>query len=208
MSPRAADPHVLVLGGGFGGLYAARTLGAAGVRVTVADRRNFHLFQPLLYQVATGGLSPGDVTYPIRAVLNRYRTARVLQAEALDIRPAEQEVVFRDAPPQRYDALVISTGSSTSYFGHDDWSVRAAGLKTVEDALDIRQRVLGAFERAEKEPDAARRQALLTFVVVGGGPTGVELAGAIAELAHKTLVRDYRHHGDRGERRLRHHETG
>jgi NADH dehydrogenase len=192
MSPRAADPHVLVLGGGFGGLYAARTLGAAGVRVTVADRRNFHLFQPLLYQVATGGLSPGDVTYPIRAVLNRYRTARVLQAEALDIRPAEQEVVFRDAPPQRYDALVIYTGSSTSYFGHDDWSVRAAGLKTVEDALDIRQRVLGAFERAEKEPDAARRQALLTFVVVGGGPTGVELAGAIAELAHKTLVRDFR----------------
>ncbi len=192
MPAPAADPHVLVLGGGFGGLYAARTLGAAGVRVTVADRRNFHLFQPLLYQVATGGLSPGDVTYPIRAVLNRYPSARVIQADAIDIRPGAREVVFADAPAQHYDALIVSTGSRTSYFGHDDWAVRAAGLKSVEDALDIRQRVLVAFERAELETDAARRQTLLTFVVVGGGPTGVELAGAIAELAHKTMARDFR----------------
>jgi NADH dehydrogenase len=192
MPARVTDPHVLILGGGFGGLYAARVLGAGGARVTVADRRNFHLFQPLLYQVATGGLSPGDVTYPIRAVLNRYAGARVIQADAVDIRPAEREVVFGDAPAQRYDALIVSTGSRTSYFGRDDWAVRAAGLKTVEDALDIRQRVLVAFENAEKEADAARRKSLLTFVVVGGGPTGVELAGAIAELAHKTMARDFR----------------
>jgi NADH dehydrogenase len=192
MARRAADPHVLVLGGGFGGLYAARVLGAGGARVTLADRRNFHLFQPLLYQVATGGLSPGDVTYPIRSVLSRYPRARVIQANAVDIRPAEREVVFRDAPPLRYDTLVISTGSRTSYFGHDEWAVRAAGLKTIEDALDIRQRVLGAFERAEKETDAAKKEALLTFVVVGGGPTGVELAGAVAELARRTLAHDFR----------------
>lgn len=192
MPARATDPHVLVLGGGFGGLYAARVLGAGGARVTVADRRNFHLFQPLLYQVATGGLSPGDITSPIRAVLNRYPRVRVIQADAVDIRPDAREVVFRDAPPQRYDTLVVSTGSHTSYFGHDDWAVCAAGLKTVEDALDVRQRVLGAFERAEKEADAVRLETLLTFVVVGGGPTGVELAGAIAELARSTLARDFR----------------
>ena len=191
MPPRT-DPHVLVLGGGFGGLYAARVLGAGGARVTLADRRNFHLFQPLLYQVATGGLSPGDITSPIRAVLNRYPRVRVIQADAVDIRPAQREVAFRDAPPQRYDVLVVATGSRTSYFGHDDWAVRAAGLKTIEDALDVRQRVLSAFERAEKNPEPARLGALLTFVVVGGGPTGVELAGAIAELARSTLARDFR----------------
>jgi NADH dehydrogenase len=192
MSRRASDPQVLILGGGFGGLYAARVLGAGGARVTLADRRNFHLFQPLLYQVATGGLSPGDITSPIRAVLNRYPRARVIQADATDILPGAREVVFRDAATEHYDILVVSTGSRTSYFGHDDWVARAAGLKTVEDALDIRQRVLGAFERAEKERDAARRDVLLTFVVVGGGPTGVELAGAIAELARSTLAHDFR----------------
>ena len=192
MPARATDPHALVLGGGFGGLYTARVLGAGGARVTLADRRNFHLFQPLLYQVATGGLSPGDVCSPIRAVLNRYPRVRVIQAEAVDIRVDERTVEFRDTPPERYDFLVVSTGSRTSYFGHDEWAVHAAGLKSLEDALDIRQRVLGAFERAETEGNPARRGALLTFVVVGGGATGVELAGAIAELAHATLARDFR----------------
>jgi NADH dehydrogenase len=187
-----SDPHVVILGGGFGGLYAAQVLGAGGARVTVADRRNFHLFQPLLYQVATGGLSPGDIFSPIRAVLNRYPRVRVLQADAVDVHPDAREVIFRDAPPVRYDALVVSVGSRTSYFGHDEWAARAAGLKTIEDALDVRRRVLGAFERAEKEPDAARVEALLAFVVVGGGPTGVELAGAVAELARSTLARDFR----------------
>ena len=200
MRPRATTPHVLVLGGGFGGLYAARVLGAGGTRVTLADRRNFHLFQPLLYQVATGGLSPGDISSPIRAVLNRHPLTRVIQADATDIRPDVREVVFRDAPHIRYDTLIVATGSLTSYFGHDDWAVHAAGLKTVEDALDIRQRVLGAFERAEMETDAERIATLLTFVVVGGGPTGVELAGAIAELARGTLARDFRRFDPRAAR--------
>ncbi len=192
MPARSPDPHVLVLGAGFGGLYAARTLGRDRAKVTIADRRNFHLFQPLLYQVATGGLSPGDISSPVRAVLNRYSRVRVIHAEAVDIDPGAREVAFRDAPPVRYDALVVATGSLTSYFGRDEWAARAAGLKSVEDALDMRQRILGAFERAETETDPARRDVLLTFVVVGGGPTGVELAGAIAELSRATLARDFR----------------
>jgi NADH dehydrogenase len=190
--PTAANPHVLILGGGFGGLYAARELGRAGIRVTLADRRNFHLFQPLLYQVATGGLSPGDITSPIRSVLRRYRHVRVIQAEATRVDARERTVGFRDGHSIRWDVLIVATGSRTAYFGHDEWQARAPGLKSVEDALDIRQRVLGAFERAETETDPVRRDALLTFVVVGGGPTGVELAGTLAELARGTLARDFR----------------
>jgi NADH:ubiquinone reductase (H+-translocating) len=186
------DTHVVIVGGGFGGLYAARSLAAAGVPLTIIDRRNFHLFQPLLYQVAIGGLSPGDIASPIRAVLRNHANARVVQDEVLDVRPATREIILRDGAPLVYTELVIATGSQTSYFGHNDWQEHACGLKSIEEALTIRQRVLGAFERAEKETDAARREALLTFVIVGGGPTGVELAGAIGELARGTLARDFR----------------
>jgi NADH dehydrogenase len=190
------DPHVVIVGGGFGGLYAAKVLGAAGARVTIVDCRNFHLFQPLLYQVATGGLSPGDIASPIRSVLKRGRRVRVIQGEAIDVLPRERRVVLRGAAGERtaldYDALVVATGSRTSYFGHEEWAPRAPGLKTVEDAIEMRARVLDAFERAETETDSARRRALLTFAVIGGGPTGVELAGAVAELARSTLAHDFR----------------
>ena len=186
------DPRVIIVGGGFGGLYAAKVLASAGARVTVVDRRNFHLFQPLLYQVATGGLSPGDIASPIRSVLKRGRRARVIQDEAVDVLANERRIVLRDAGSLDYDILVIASGSHTSYFGHDEWAQRAPGLKTVEDALEVRSRVLGAFEHAEVETDETRRESLLTFVVIGGGPTGVELAGAVAELARGTLARDYR----------------
>ena len=188
----SAAPRVVIVGGGFGGLYAAKVLASANAPVTVVDPRNFHLFQPLLYQVATGGLSPGDIASPIRAVLRRGRRARVLQAEAIDVRPHERVVHLRNHAPIEYDVLVVATGSRTSYFGHEEWAPVAAGLKTVEDAIHMRARVLSAFERAEAEPDPERRAVLLSFVVVGGGPTGVELAGAVAELARTTLARDYR----------------
>jgi NADH dehydrogenase len=187
-----ADTHVVIVGGGFGGLYAAKALASSGFPITLVDRRNFHLFQPLLYQVAVGGLSPGDIASPIRAVLRNYPNARVMQDEVTDVRPATREVVLRNGRSLSYDALIIATGSQTSYFGHEDWKARTSGLKSIEEALTMRQRVLGAFERAETEPDASRRSALLTFVVVGGGPTGVELAGAIGELARTTLARDFR----------------
>jgi NADH:ubiquinone reductase (H+-translocating) len=186
------DTRVVIVGGGFGGLYAAKSLAKARIPVTVIDRRNFHLFQPLLYQVAVGGLSPGDIASPIRSVLRGYASASVIQDEVIDVRPDTREVVLRRHVPIPFETLVIATGSQTSYFGHDDWKAHSSGLKTVEEALTIRQRVLGAFERAEVERDSARREALLTFVVVGGGPTGVELAGAIGELARGTLVRDFR----------------
>ncbi len=189
---RQAPGRVVIVGGGFGGLYAARVLAAAGAPVTVVDRRNFHLFQPLLYQVATGGLSPGDIASPIRSVLKRHLNARVVLGEVVDIDPAGRRVLLAGGDELAYDALVVATGSETSYFGHDPWLAHAPGLKTVEDALLIRQRVFAAFERAEREPDEAARRPLTTFAVVGGGPTGVELAGAIAELARSTLARDYR----------------
>jgi NADH dehydrogenase len=160
--------------------------------VTLIDKRNFHLFQPLLYQVATGGLSPGDISSPLRAVLSDQKNTTVLQAEVVDIDPAERRVVLRDGEVN-YDSLIVSTGVSHHYFGRDEWADRAPGLKTVEDALDIRRRILLAFEAAEREPDPERRRACLTFVIVGGGPTGVELAGAIAELARATLKGDFRH---------------
>lgn len=184
--------HVVIVGGGFGGLYAAKALRRAPVKITLIDKRNFHLFQPLLYQVATGGLSPGDIASPLRAVLGRQKNTEVLNAEVVDIYPPQSKVILRDGELS-YDTLIVATGSSHHYFGHDEWSQDAPGLKTVEDALDIRRRILLAFEAAEWETDPARRQAWMTFVVVGGGPTGVELAGAIGELAHTTLKQDFRH---------------
>jgi NADH dehydrogenase len=189
---RRTDTHVVIVGGGFGGLYAAKALASAGIPTTVVDRRNFHLFQPLLYQVAVGGLSPGDIASPIRSVLRRHPAARVVQDEVVDVRAASRAVVLRSGATLPYTHLVIATGSQTSYFGHEDWKTHSCGLKSIEEALNMRQRVLGAFERAETEPDTGRREALLTFVVVGGGPTGVELAGAVGELARTTLKRDFR----------------
>ena len=184
--------HVVIVGGGFGGLYAAKALKSAPVRVTLIDKRNFHLFQPLLYQVATGGLSPGDIASPLRAVLNRQKNTTVLNAEAVDLDPARRKLILSDGELD-YDTLIVATGSSHHYFGHDEWSPTAPGLKTVEDALDIRRRILLAFEAAEREPDPDRRRAWMTFVIVGGGPTGVELAGAIGELSRSTLKDDFQH---------------
>ena len=188
-----ADHRVVVIGGGFGGLYCVRPLRRmAGVRVTLVDRRNFHLFQPLLYQVATGGLSPANIAAPLRGILKRYGNVRTLLAEVVGFDPANRLVLTRVGEPVPYDTLVLATGSTHHYFGHDDWEPLAPGLKTIEDATEIRRRVLSAFERAERTTDAGERKRLLTFVVVGGGPTGVEMAGAIAELAHVTMRRDFR----------------
>ena len=181
----------MIIGAGFAGLRAARVLGRAPVRVTVLDRRNHHLFQPLLYQVATAAVSPGDIAAPIRHVLRRQRNTLVLLADVHAIRPRERVVVL-DRGEQTYDRLVLATGATHSYFGHPDWARIAPGLKTVEDATEIRRRLLGAFEMAEREVDPARRVPWLTFVVVGGGPTGVELAGALAEIARRTLTQDFR----------------
>jgi NADH dehydrogenase len=184
-------PHVVIIGGGFGGLYAAKALGRVPVQVTLIDKRNFHLFQPLLYQVATGGLSPGDIASPLRAVLNRYKNTRVLIGEVTDLKPDERKVLLRDGELS-YDMLIVATGVSHFYFGRDDWARHAPGLKTVEDATEIRRRIFLAFEAAEREIDPDKRRAWLTFVIVGGGPTGVELAGALGELAHNTLKHDFR----------------
>lgn len=186
-------PHVLVLGGGFGGLYAARRLGRAAVRVTVVDRRNHHLFQPMLYQVATAALNPSDIAAPIRSVLRKQSNTEVLLAEAAAVDTAERRVHLTDGSEIRYDYLIVATGARHSYFGHDDWEPLAPGLKSLEDAVEIRQRVLLAFERAERETDPVRRHAYLTFVIVGGGATGVETAGAVAELRRYALRRDFRH---------------
>jgi NADH dehydrogenase len=183
--------HVVIIGGGFGGLYAAQALRRAPVNVALVDKRNFHLFQPLLYQVATGGLSPGDIASPLRAVLNRQKNTRVLTAEVVDIDPYHRKVVLRDGEIS-YDTLIVATGVRHHYFGHEEWAREAPGLKTVEEALDIRRRILLAFEAAEREADPKQRHAWMTFVVVGGGPTGVELAGALGELAHNTLKNDFR----------------
>jgi NADH dehydrogenase len=186
-------PHVLILGGGFAGLYAARSLKRVPVRVTLVDRRNHHLFQPMLYQVATAALNPSDIAAPIRSVLRGQANTEVLLAEVRSIDPKARRVVFTDGVESTYDYLVVATGARHSYFGHDEWEMLAPGLKSIEDALQIRQRVLLAFERAEREPDPVRRHAYLTFVVVGGGPTGVETAGALAELRRYALRRDFRH---------------
>jgi NADH dehydrogenase len=186
-------PRVLIIGGGFGGLYAARALRGAPVDVTVVDRRNHHVFQPLLYQVATAGLSPGDIASPIRWILRRQRNVEVLLGEVDRVETAQRAVHLTDGTEILYDYLIVAAGATHAYFGHDAWQAYAPGLKSLEDALEIRRRVLVAFERAERETDPTRRQILLTFVVVGGGPTGVELAGALAEIARKSLARDFRH---------------
>jgi NADH dehydrogenase len=184
-------PQVVIIGAGFGGLAAARGLSEARVRITLIDRTNHHLFQPLLYQVAMAGLSPADIAAPIRSILRRQSNVSVLLAEAIGVDFASRRVLLRDGEIP-YDYLVIATGGKTSYFGHDEWEKFAPGLKDLDDAVEIRRRVLLAFEGAEKETDPARRKDLLTFIVVGGGPTGVELAGSIAELARFVLDRDFR----------------
>jgi NADH dehydrogenase len=183
---------VVIVGGGFGGLYAARSLKREAVDVTLIDRRNFHLFQPLLYQVATGALSPGEIASPLRYVLNSQKNTRVLLGEVVDVDAAAREVVLADKSRVPYDTVIFATGSTHSYFGHPEWAVFAPGLKTIEDATDIRARVLLAFERAEAETDPEIRRAQLTFVLVGAGATGVELAGAIAEISRDTLKKDFR----------------
>ena len=182
---------IVILGGGFGGLHAARSLKNAALEVTLIDRRNFHLFQPLLYQVATGWLSPANIASTLRAVLKRQKNARVLLAEAIDIDVGNRQVILSDGKVA-YDTLIVATGSRHHYFGNDAWEAVAPGLKTIEDATEMRRRIFLAFEAAEREADAKRIGALLTFVIVGGGPTGVELAGALADIARDTLINDFR----------------
>ncbi|WP_149031060.1 NAD(P)/FAD-dependent oxidoreductase [Moorena producens] len=183
--------HVVIIGGGFGGLYAAQALRKAPVKVTLIDKRNFHLFQPLLYQVATGGLSAGDISSPLRAILSHQKNTQVLMGKVIGLDPNQKTVQLADKEIS-YDSLIVATGVSHHYFGNDQWAKDAPGLKTIEDALDIRRRIYSAFEAAEKETDPDKRRAWLTFVLVGGGPTGVELAGAMAELAYDTLKDDFR----------------
>ena len=190
VAPRAA-PHVVIIGGGFGGLNAAKALRRAPVRVTLVDRKNHHTFQPLLYQVATCALNPSEIAVPIRRVLRLQRNVRVILGEVIGVALDDKKLVLADGE-LAYDYLIIATGATHSYFGHDEWAPLAPGLKTIEDALEIRRRVLYAYEAAEREDDRERRRAWMTFVVVGGGPTGVELAGALSEIARHTLARDFR----------------
>jgi len=189
MSPRH---RVVIIGGGFGGLSAARALKGAPVDVTLIDRRNYHLFQPLLYQVATGSLSPGQIAAPIRGVLSRQKNTRVLLGEVVDIDPSAKRVILADGAVIDYDSLIVAAGSETSYYGHDGWRESAPGMKSIEEATNIRHKILYAFEVAERLTDPAERHAWLRFVIVGGGATGVELAGAIAEIARQTLKNDFR----------------
>jgi NADH dehydrogenase len=198
MSAGGERHRVVVVGGGFGGLQAVLTLRRLPVDITLVDRRNFHLFQPLTYQVATGALSPGEIAYPLRAIFKRNRNVRVLMAEVADFDLDRRELQLRSVygvptqPTLGYDTLIVSGGSHYSYFGHEDWREHAAEVKSLESALIVRGRLLSAFEAAEQDPDVARRAAWLTFVVVGAGPTGVEMAGQIGELARDTLRRDFR----------------
>jgi NADH dehydrogenase len=185
------DPRVVVVGGGFGGLFAAKAFRGTPVRVTLVDRKNHHVFQPLLYQVATAGLSPGDIASPIRWILRKQRNVEVLLAEARSI-DVDRRVVHLDIGELPYDHVIVAAGATHAYFGHDEWQQHAPGLKTLDDALVVRRRVLLAFERAEAANDAAEWKRLLTFVVVGGGPTGVELAGALAEIARHALAHEFR----------------
>lgn len=185
-------PHLLIVGGGFAGLWAARALADAPLRITLVDRNNHHLFQPLLYQVATAGLSAPDIAAPLRHILRGQRNVTVLMAEALEVDRSHKQVRLGDGAGLDYDFLLLASGATHAYFGHDDWAGHAPGLKTLDDALRIRRRILSAFERAEAEPDAIARRALLTFAIVGGGPTGVELAGTLAEIARHTLKREFR----------------
>ncbi len=185
-------PHVVIVGAGFGGLHVARALHNAPVRVTVIDRNNYHLFQPLLYQVATAALSPADISAPIRHILHKQKNTTVLMAEVTGI-DQQRQLVFTPDSSIAYDYLVIATGASHSYFGHNEWAPYAPGLKSIVDATSLRRKILLAFEAAEMETDPEKLRSLLTFVLIGGGPTGVEMAGAIAELAHKALATDFRH---------------
>lgn len=184
-------PRVVVVGGGFAGLAAVRALAGAAVDVVVVDRHNHHVFQPLLYQVATAGLSPADIAAPIRWILRRQANVRVLLDDVVQVHPAERRLDLAASGVLTYDALVVATGVTHAYFGHDDWAAHAPGLKTLDDAVAIRRRVLVAFEKAEREADPARQRELLTFVVIGGGPTGVEMAGAIAEIARQALADEF-----------------
>lgn len=184
--------RVVILGGGFGGLNAAQKLKRATVDVTLIDRRNFHLFQPLLYQVATGSLSPGEIAAPLRGVLSRQKNAQVLLGEAADIDPVAKRVILRDGAAYPYDSLIVSTGSQTSYYGKDDWREWAPSLKSIEEATAIRHKILYAFERAERSTNEEEARAWLTFVIVGAGATGMELSGALAEIANETLKNDFR----------------
>jgi NADH dehydrogenase len=186
-------PQVVVVGGGFGGLEAAKALGGAPARVTLVDRRNHHLFQPLLYQVATAVLSPADIAQPIRAVLRDCANVEVVLGDVISVDAEGKHVVLEDGSRLPYDYLILAAGASHAYFGHDEWEPHAPGLKSLEEATDIRRRLLVSFEEAERETDPERRKALMTFVVVGGGPTGVEMAGAIAEIARYSLAKDFRH---------------
>jgi NADH dehydrogenase len=186
-------PRIVIIGGGFGGLAAAKALRGTAVDVTVIDRTNHHLFQPLLYQVATAGLAPSDITVPIRWILRNDRNIRVVLGEVVRIDPQTREVIVDDlAAPVAYDSLIVTSGSHHSYFGHDAWSANAPGLKSLEDALEIRRRFLMAFERAEQCTNPAETRALMTFVIVGGGPTGVELAGMMIEIVRKAMPKDFR----------------
>lgn len=187
-----ATPHVVIVGAGFAGLHAARGLRDAPVRVTVIDRTNHHLFQPLLYQVATASLSPADISAPIRGVLGNQRNTEVILAEVTGVDAREQRILMHDRSIS-YDYLILATGVRHNYFGHDEWEQFAPGLKTAQDASAIRQKILLSFEAAEQEKDEAKRRALLTFIIVGAGPAGVEMTGAVAELAHRALVSDFRH---------------
>jgi NADH dehydrogenase len=184
-------PHIVIVGGGFGGLYTAKSLRRAPVDITLIDRHNYHLFQPLLYQVATGGVSPSDIASPLRAVFTKQKNTRVIQANVVDIDPSNKQVILQDGTVN-YDILIVATGVHHHYFGNDDWEANAPGLKTIEDALNMRRRIFLAFEAAERETNPKLRQAWMTFVVVGAGPTGVELSGALGELAHRTLRDDFR----------------
>jgi NADH:ubiquinone reductase (H+-translocating) len=185
-------PHVVIIGGGFGGLSAARALKSAPVNVTLIDRRNFHLFQPLLYQVATGSLSPGEIAAPLRSVLSSQVNATVLLGEVVNISPRTNSIQLADGAILQYDFLIVAAGAQSSYYGHEEWREWAPSLKSIEDATEIRHKILYAFEVAERISDPAVRASWLTFVVVGGGATGVELAGAIGEIARQTLRNDFR----------------
>jgi len=188
----ADKPKIVIVGGGFGGLYCAAALRRTAVDITLIDRRNFHLFQPLLYQVATGSLSPANIASPLRSIFTGQKNVRTIMGEVVDFDLTEKRVKLVDGDAVPFDTLVLATGSTHHYFGHAEWEAFAPGLKTIEDATEIRRRVLSAFEKAERTTDLAERTRLLTFVVVGGGPTGVEMAGGISELARVTMRRDFR----------------
>lgn len=189
---RNQKPHIIIVGAGFGGLQAAKKLARKNVRVTVIDRTNYHLFQPLLYQVVTAALSPADIAAPVRSVLSKSKNVEVILAEVQSVDVAAKKVKTADSEFD-CDYLILATGARHSYFGHNDWEKLAPGLKSLEDAIELRRRILMAFEYAEKTNDEAERKAAMTFLIIGGGPTGVEMAGAIAEISRNTLAKDFRH---------------